>query len=316
MKKIFYIPLAALPLVACTSKSDHEPNIVFILADDLGYGDLSCYGQERFSTPNIDRLASQGILFTQHYAGCSVSAPSRSSVITGLNTGHTPIRGNKEMGNEGQHPIPSDTPQIFKMLKENGYATGCFGKWGLGAPGSEGDPVNQYVDEFYGYNCQRLAHNYYPNHLWKNNEKVILEGNQGHGEGQYAPALIHEQALRFIEENKDRPFFLWYTTTLPHAELRLPKEEIAPFIGKPEMAPEKSHKGIDDGPRYKNGGYGSQEHAHAAFAAMITYLDKKVGEIYAKLEELGIADNTILIFASDNGPHKEGGADPNFFNSN
>ncbi len=317
MKKIVYAGLAALPVLSCApEKPVEKPNIIFILADDLGYGDLSCYGQEKFSTPNIDRLAQQGKLFTQHYAGCSVSAPSRSSVITGLNTGHTPIRGNKEMGGEGQYPIPASTSQIFKFLQANGYVTGCFGKWGLGAPSTEGAPEVQGVDEFFGYNCQRLAHNYYPDHLWHNAERIVLEGNQGRGEEQYAPYLIHDKALDFIDINKDRPFFLWYTTTIPHAELRLPEEEIAPLRGLPQFEPEVPYEGIDEGPQYKTGGYGSQETPHAAFAAMVTLLDKQVGEISAKLDELGIAENTILVFASDNGPHKEGGADPEFFNSN
>ena len=317
MKKIIYAGLAALPVVSCApQKTVEKPNIIFVLADDLGYGDLSCYGQEKFSTPNIDRMAEQGKLFTQHYAGCSVSAPSRSVVITGQDTGHTPIRGNKECSTEGQHPIPAETSQIFRFLKENGYATGCFGKWGLGAPATEGAPEVQGVDEFFGYNCQRMAHNYYPEHLWHNGERIVLEGNQGHGEGEYAPYLIHEKALDFIEDNKDEPFFIWYTTTIPHAELRLPEAEIAPFRGQDQLQPETPYIGVDDGPNYKIGGYGSQETPHAAFAAMITLLDKQVGEIMEKLEETGIADNTILIFASDNGPHDEGGADPEFFNSN
>ena len=165
-----------------SNRNDKEhgknPNIVFILADDLGYGDLSCLGQNKFSTPNIDKLASQGMLFTQHYSGSSVSAPSRSCLITGQHTGHTVIRGNKEMPVEGQHPLPSDTYTIFKMLKDNGYKTSVFGKWGLGAPQTEGAPENQGVDVFFGYNCQRMAHNYYPYHLWRNEEKVVLSGNE------------------------------------------------------------------------------------------------------------------------------------------
>ena len=319
MKKYFAMSAVLLPLVpatACTHSHSEKPNIIFILADDMGYGDLSCYGQERFSTPNIDRMAAQGMRFTQHYAGSSVSAPSRSSVITGLTTGHTPIRANRVVGGEGQVPIPGGTSQMFRFLRANGYSTGCFGKWGLGGPGTEGDPMNQCVDEFYGYNCQRAAHAYYPYTLWHNSERVTLEGNAGHGEEQYAPELIHEQAEVFIRKHAQKPFFLWYTTTLPHAELRLPEEEIAPFVGRPSLQPEKVFRGVDDGPRYKNGAYGSQEHAHAAFAAMITYLDKRVGAIMDLLDELGIAEETILIFASDNGPHKEAGADPEFFNSN
>ncbi len=317
MKKIIYAGLATLPVVACSpQKTVEKPNVIFILADDLGYGDLSCYGQEKFTTPNIDHLAHQGKLFTRSYAGCAVSAPSRSVFITGQDTGHTPIRGNKECQPEGQYPIPGNTSHIFKFLKENGYATGCFGKWGLGAPATEGAPEMQGVDEFFGYNCQRMAHNYYPRHLWHNAERIELEGNQDHGEGDYAPYLIHDKALEFIDNNADQPFFLWYTTAIPHAELRLPEEEIAPFRGQPQFQEETPYLGEDDGPYYKIGGYGSQETPHAAFAAMINVLDRQVGEIMDKLEEKGIADNTILIFTSDNGPHREGGADPDFFNSN
>ena len=180
-------------------KSD-KPNVIFILADDLGYADLSCMGQTKFSTPNIDKLASQGMLFTQHYSGSSVSAPSRSCLITGQNTGHTVIRGNKELPVEGQHPLPSETYTIFKMLKDNGYKTSVFGKWGLGAPQTEGAPENQNVDEFFGYNCQRQAHNYYPYHLWHNDEKVMLMGNEGKNENDYAPYLIHKEAIDFIKE--------------------------------------------------------------------------------------------------------------------
>ncbi len=171
--------LLGLTQIAGLSAYAAKPNIIYILADDLGYGDLSCYGQKHFKTPNIDRMAREGMLFTQHYAGCAVSAPSRSSLMTGQTTGHTPIRGNKEYANEGQWPLPEKTVTIPKLLKEAGYVTGGFGKWGLGYPGSEGDPNNQGFDKFYGFNCQRLAHNYYPSHLWDNQGKVILEGNSG-----------------------------------------------------------------------------------------------------------------------------------------
>lgn len=313
MKRIFAMGMAVLPLCSCSEKAQEEPNIIFILADDLGYGDLGCMGQEHFSTPNIDRLASEGILFTRHYAGSPVSAPSRSSLITGLHTGHTPIRGNKELPGEGQYPLPGDTYNVFRLVKEHGYATGVFGKWGLGGPGTEGAPENQGVDEFFGYNCQRLAHNYYPHHLWHNGEKVILEGNSGKGEEDYAPALIHERALDFIRDHKDRPFLLMYTSILPHAELRLPEEEMEKYVGR--LEPETAYAGCDDGSWYKNGGYGSQEHPHAAFAAMVSLLDRQVGELMAAVDEAGLADNTLIIFTSDNGPHAEGGADPAYFNS-
>lgn len=322
MNQFVLTGLASLSVLsACQSTKQNKeenqpqkPNIVYILADDLGYGDLSCYGQQKFKTPNIDRLAQKGMLFTQHYAGCTVCAPSRSSLMTGQDTGHTPIRGNVEVEPEGQLPISSDTYTVAEMLKEAGYATGAFGKWGLGSPGSEGDPNNQGFDVFFGYNCQLLGHNYYPYHLWSNQDKVVLDENAGHGTGVYAPNMIHEQALRFLEENKDKPFFMYYPTIIPHAELFTPEEYMEKFRGK--LEPERNYKGVDDGPRYKKGGYGSQPDSHAAFAAMVTLLDDHVGEVMTKLEELGIADNTMVIFTSDNGPHKEGGADPDFFNSN
>ncbi len=296
--------------------NEDNPNIIFILADDLGYADISCLGQTRFSTPNIDKLASQGMLFTQHYSGSSVSAPSRSCLITGQHTGHTTIRGNKELPVEGQHPLPKETYTIFKMLKDNGYKTSVFGKWGLGAPQTEGAPENQCVDEFFGYNCQRQAHNYYPYHLWHNDEKIMLQGNEGKSENDYAPYLIHNEALNFLRENKDTTFFMWYTSVLPHAELKVPQQELDLFVGKSELEEEKSYQGCDDGEYYKNGGYGSQQYTHAAFASMISILDRQVGEISDLVDSLGIVDNTIIVFTSDNGPHLEGGADPDFFDSN
>lgn len=307
-------------LVSCQSVDKikpeiaNKPNIVFILADDLGYGDLSCYGQTKFSTPNIDKLAKNGMRFTQHYAGCTVCAPSRSSLMTGQHTGHTFIRGNKEVQPEGQYPLESSAITLAELLKDAGYATGAFGKWGLGYPGSEGDPNRQGFDEFFGYNCQRMGHNYYPYHLWHNQEKVILEGNKGTRTEEYGPEIIHQQALNFLEKNKDNPFFMYYPSIIPHAELFAPDEYLSKYRGKYD--PEKSFTGDNDGESYKKGGYGSQPEAHAAFAAMVDYLDMQVGEIIDKLKELGIYDNTIIIFSSDNGPHKEGGADPDYFNSN
>lgn len=319
-----YLPaaVAAVTLTSCVtaneqSRHDKEnPNIIFILADDLGYADLSCLGQKKFSTPNIDSLAAQGMMFTQHYSGSSVSAPSRSCLITGQHTGHTVIRGNKELPVEGQHPLPSDTYTIFKMLKDNGYKTSVFGKWGLGAPNTEGAPENQNVDEFFGFNCQRLSHSYYPYHLWHNENKIMLDGNKGKGEECYAPYLIHDEAIDFIKENRDTTFFMWYTSIIPHAELKVPKDVLKQFVGHPNFDEEKAFVGCDDGEYYKNAGYGSQQYTHATFAAMISILDRHVGEICSTLDSLGIADNTIIIFTSDNGPHFEGGADPDFFDSN
>jgi len=311
--------IAALGLTMCAPKkvaqeeSLVKPNIVYILADDLGYGDLSCYGQTKFSTPQIDRLAAGGMRFTQHYSGSSVCAPARSSLLTGLHTGHTPIRGNKEVRPEGQWPLADSVTTILEVLKDAGYVTGVFGKWGLGFPGSEGDPNNQGVDEFFGYNCQRLAHHYYPYYLWHNQEKVYLEGNADGKSNDYAPEIIHKKALEFIEVNKDNNFVLFYTTPIPHAELILPDKYMEPFRNK--FLPEKEYKGVDSGEGFRDGAYGSQPESHAAFAAMVTLLDSQVGELVGKLEELGIAENTLVIFSSDNGPHQEGGADPVYFNS-
>lgn len=314
------IPLAlcatSLVLMSCShaGKKKTLPNIVFILADDLGYGDLSCYGQQRFSTPNVDRLASQGMLFSQHYSGCTVSAPSRSSLMTGFHTGRTPIRGNKEWDPEGQWPLSAASVTIAEMLKSSGYSTGAFGKWGLGFVGSEGDPNLQGFDEFFGYNCQRLAHNYYPGHLWHNHEKIILNENDSGKTRAYGPDIIHKAALEFIRTNRDKPFFLFYPTIIPHAELFAKEEYMAKFRGKYE--PEKVYNGTDSGPGFRMGAYGSQPESHTAFAALISQLDDQVGEIMVLLNELGLEKNTIVIFSSDNGPHLEGGADPNYFNSN
>jgi arylsulfatase A len=299
---------------AQSQKNEQKPNIVFILADDLGYGDLSCYGQKKFSTPNIDRLAREGVLFTQNYSGCTVSAPSRSSLMTGLHTGHTPIRGNKEVQPEGQLPLPKDSYTIAELLKTKGYVTGAFGKWGLGSPGSEGDPNFQGFDEFFGYNCQKLAHNYYPYHLWHNQEKVTLTENEETKKGSYGPDLIHKAALKFIDANKNKPFFLYYASIIPHAELFAPESYMKMFRGK--FSPEKSFVGFDTGPQFRQGGYGSQPESHAAFAAMISLLDDQVGELMVKLKELNLDKNTLIMFTSDNGPHKEGGGDPTYFNSN
>lgn len=313
-------------LLACNTQSSHQdepaaasaeqrkPNIIYILADDLGYGDLSCYGQDLFSTPNIDKLAASGMLFTQHYSGSTVCAPSRSALMTGMHTGHTFVRGNKEIQPEGQYPIPDNTYTLAEAMKKAGYATGAFGKWGLGFPGSEGDPVNQGFDTFYGYNCQRMGHHYYPHHLWSNKDSINLEKNAGKLKGDYAPDLIHEQVLSFIENNREKPFFLYVPSIIPHAELIAPDSVMDKYRGK--FLPEKNYEGYDEGPNYRRGPYESQEEAHAAFVAMIEILDRQVGEIVQKIEELGLTEETLIMFTSDNGPHEEGGADPEYFDSN
>ncbi len=290
------------------------PNIIYILADDLGYGDLSCLGQEKFTTPHIDALKAKGMFFAQHYSGSTVCAPSRSALMTGQHTGHTFVRGNQEVQPEGQCPLPDGELLLPEMLKAAGYVSGAFGKWGLGFPGSEGDPLNQGFDVFYGYNCQRLGHHYYPYHLWDNDKKVMLDANAGDAKGTYAPELIHERTLKFIEDNRDQPFFCYVASIIPHAELAAPEKYMKQFRGRfPEPSP---YKGYDEGEKFRTGPYQSQAKPRTAFAAMVTLLDDQVGEIVAKTEELGIADRTLIIFTSDNGAHREGGADPDFFDSN
>lgn len=313
---------AALALASCGTpkpSAPKTPNIVFILADDLGWGDLSCYGQQRFTTPHIDALARSGIRFTQCYSGTTVSAPSRSCLITGTHSGHTAIRGNLELDPEGQFPLPAESETLFHDLHSAGYRTGAFGKWGLGFVGSSGDPARQGVDRFFGFNCQKLAHSYYPDHLWDNDRRIELEDNCDavpYGEGTYAPDLIHAKALEFLEESAaaGKPFFLWFPTTIPHAELIVPEDSIITrFRGR---FPETPYRGTDSGPDFRRGGYVSQEFPRATFAAMVTRLDSYVGDLVKKLKDLGLYENTVIIFASDNGPHLEGGADPDFFDSN
>jgi len=317
MKNHYYLWMfLTILLQNCTTPEAKEtpPNIIYILADDLGYGDLSCYGQKNFSTPNIDQLAAEGMKFTNHYSGSTVCAPSRSALMTGLHTGHTPVRGNKEHQPEGQWPMPDATYTMAEMFKKAGYVTGAFGKWGLGYPGSEGAPEQQGFDKFYGYNCQRIAHHYYPYHLWDNDVKVMLDENEGTAEGNYAPIAIHEEAMQFLDANKDTNFFMFYPSPIPHAELFAPEKYMEKYRGK--YLPEKEYEGVDEGPRYRTAPYGSQKESHAAFVAMIDLLDEQVGEIVQKVKDLGLEENTLIVFTTDNGPHFEGGADPDYFDSN
>lgn len=299
-----------------------KPNIIYILADDLGYGDLSCYGQTKFKTPHIDELASNGMKFLRHYSGSTVCAPSRSTLLTGLHTGHTPIRGNKEIQPEGQEPMPAETVTIAELLKKEGYHTAAVGKWGLGFIESEGDPNNQGFDYFFGYNCQRYAHRYYPAYLWENNQKYPLEGNDWTQTETYAPDVIHEKAIDYIKENKDDSFFLYYAAIMPHAELIVPEDSLLDrFTGRFEETPFEGkaynhENGAAYGPDIFIPGYAPCEKPKATFASMIYRLDSYVGEINSILDSLGIRENTLIIFTSDNGPHQEGGADPDFFDSN
>jgi arylsulfatase A-like enzyme len=291
------------------------PNIIFIVADDLGYGDVSCYGQQRFQTPNIDRLAAEGLKFTQGYAGTAVCSPSRSSFFTGQHTGHTPVRGNLAVKPEGQYPLPDSSRIIPMLLKQAGYATGCFGKWGLGGPGSSGDPVNKGFDEFFGYNSQTLAHNYYPYYLWHNREKVLLPENRGARSGTYAPELIQRHLLAFIEQHQAQPFAVFMTTVIPHAELAAPPAYMQQAIGhygpeKPYIGPDTSAAGFT-----KAGPYLSQPYPRAAVVAMMRVLDDQVGQIMQQLKRLHLDENTLVVFTSDNGPSAEGGKELAYFNS-
>jgi arylsulfatase len=284
-----------------------RPNIIFILADDLGWRDLGCYGGTKIRTPSIDRLAAEGIRFTQAYAGNAVCAPSRCVLMTGKHPGHAFIRNNSEVKPEGQRPIPAESVTIAKLLKARGYATGAMGKWGLGPPGSEADPTQQGFDLFFGYNCQRHAHNFYPTYLWRNDQRIELEGNDGGRTGQtYSHDLMEAEALKFIQDHKSEPFFLYVPFTIPHLALQVPDDSLAEYVGK------------WDDPPYE-GGKGYQPHPtpRAAYAAMVTRMDRSVGRIAALVRELGLDEKTVIMFSSDNGPAPldVGGSDSKFFES-
>ena len=285
-----------------------KPNIIFVMVDDLGYGDLGCYGQKQIKTPNLDRMASEGMRFTQFYAGSTVCAPSRCVLMTGKHTGRSLVRGNRETKPMGQHPLPPDTLTVAKLLKRAGYATGLVGKWGLGGPDTTGEPNRQGFDYFYGYLCQRHAHNYYPEFLFRNRERVPLAGNRiakprpdGAGfaveRAQYSHDLIADEALAFVDRHKDGPFFLYLAMTIPHANneagnkgMEVP--DLGEYADKDWPAPQKGT------------------------AAMITRMDRDLGRLFDRLKQHGIDDRTVVMFTSDNGPHAEGGNNPHFFDSN
>ncbi|GIM61549.1 arylsulfatase [Capnocytophaga canis] len=316
MKQIFsfLLLLCAIPAVAQMEK---KPNIIFILADDLGYGDTEPYGQQIIKTPHLNKLAEEGMKFTQFYAGASVCAPSRASIITGETTGVTHIRGNKEVSEpiDGQAPIPENSRSIGKILKSAGYNTAIFGKWGLGTVASTGNPLLHGFDTFFGYNSQLRAHRRFPPFLWQDNERYYLTEN-GNYEHQivYSEDVIHEKALDYLEkQSSEKPFFAMLAYTLPHAELVVPQDSI---LESYSHLPEKPYKGIDyNGEKTIIGGYMSQPKAHATHAAMVSRLDKYLGDVRKLLKRKNLDDNTIIIFASDNGAHFEGGADPDFFKS-
>ena len=331
MKKVAILFLVfTVILFSCQEikKEDSKPpNIIYILADDLGYGELGCYGQEKIETPNIDKLAETGIRFTQHYSGSPVCAPARCNLLTGLHPGHAFVRGNHEWGSrgnvwdykemindstlEGQYPMPDTTITIAKLLQQAGYETGMVGKWGLGAPHTNSIPNKMGFDYFCGYNCQRIAHTYYPVFLYENEHRIYLNNETikphlGLEEGadssdiasyskftlnEYAPDKMHAKALNFIADNKDKPFFLYYATPIPHLPLQAPKKWVDYYV----------NKFGDEEPLIK-ASYYPNRYPHATYAGMISYLDEQVGELVSKLKELGIYENTMIIFTSDNGP--------------
>ena len=291
--------LAFGPNLLRAGAAKRPPNIVFILADDLGYGDLGCYGQKMIKTPRLDEFAKQGMRFRQFYAGSTVCAPSRCALMTGLHTGHCRVRGNALV------PLTAQDVTVATLLRRAGYVTGLIGKWGLGEPGTSGVPGLQGFDYFFGYLNQHHAHNYWPDYLWRNDAKVPLPDNVqakpniAAKKAVYSHDLFTVEALKFVEQNKDRPFFLYLAYTLPHANNERGKEEgngmeipsDEPYTKMPWPQAQKNH------------------------AAMITRLDRDVGRVLDRLRELGLDENTVVIFTSDNGPHREGGADPAFFNS-
>ena len=328
--------LALLSLAGGCTKAPERPNIIFLLFDDLGYGDLGCYGQELIETPNIDALAAKGIVFTDMYSACPLSAPSRCSIMTGLHSGHSQIRANDERwprpegmvlseadwyfdaihenpSLEGQWPLAPGTPTIATMLRDAGYSTAMIGKWGLGGPGSGSAPNDCGFDYFYGFNCQMLAHSYYPDYLWENDRKV-LTGNEympinrrldpgadpydirsydKFNQKAYSCDLMYDKLERWVAENAGNPFFLMWTTTVPHSTVQAPEDEVMYYVGK--LGEEKTP--VTDG-----GWYYPVLYPHSAYAAMVTHIDTQVGRLVERLKELDIYDNTLIIITSDNGP--------------
>ncbi len=334
--------LTALTMFALSPIWARQPNVVFILADDLGIGDLGCYGQTKIRTPNLDRMAAEGMKLTRHYSGNAVCAPSRCVLMTGLNPGHAFIRDNrgvadtarvkKEGGrpeNEGQFPIPAVTYTLAEFFADRGYATGGFGKWGLGGPNTTGEPLKQGFKRWFGYNCQGVAHNFYPVYLWDNDKTIDLknpafpssdtfkpgedptkpESYKRFQGTEYSADLIAEQALRFARENKDKPFFLYWPTTVPHLALQVPDDSLSEYQGKWEDPPYKGGKG-----------YLPHFAPRAAYAAMITRMDRAIGQLITLISELGLDEDTIFVFTSDNGSLNGthaglAGTDATFFNS-
>ena len=285
MENIKYLLLGSFIFSSTfANATDQTPNIVFVLADDMGIGDLGCYGQKNIQTPNIDSLADKGILFTQHYSGSAVSAPSRCSLMTGKDMGHAYIRGNMGTADGFDIPLAASEITVAEILKKQGYSTACVGKWGLGGPNTEGHPNNQGFDYFFGYLSQKAAHNYYPDYLYENSDTVDLSGRE------YSHFKIMEKGLDYIRQHSTEPFFVYFALTLPHTKLNYP--DISEYKDCIKNIPE------------------------ATYASMVSEIDRSVGQIVDLLEHLGIMHNTIFIFSSDNGVHDKGGHDPEFFDSN
>jgi arylsulfatase A len=261
--------VSALMLLYACAVAAERPNLIFILCDDLAQGDLGCYGQKLIQTPHLDRMAAEGTKFPQLYSGTTVCAPSRSSLMTGLHTGHCPIRANREVQPEGQKPLPEETITVAQVLKSAGYATPCMGKWGMGMFDTSGSPLKKGFDHFYGYNCQRHAHSYFPKYLWNGDQRVELDGKT------YAQDLIQEDVEKWVRANAAQPFFLYYAITLPHGKFEI--DELGIYADKPWTNLQKT------------------------YAAMVTRLDSDVGRLMALLDELKIDQNTLVVLAGDNG---------------
>jgi arylsulfatase A len=315
---LFSVLLALLGRASfAAAEAPKKPNIVFILADDLGYGDLGCYGQTKIKTPNIDRLAAEGMRFTNFYSGCSVCAPSRCTLMTGKHLGHATVRDNMQRapGKEGQHAMQPGTVTVAQLLKQSGYATAIVGKWGLGMPEDHSSPLDFGFDHHYGYLCQGMAHTYYPPYLWRDDKQEPLEGNPPYFYGQkeviapsgkhYSHDLMAEDALAWVRDQQDGPFFLYLAFTIPHVSLQVPEDSLAEYRGK-----------WPDTPMTTSKHYSNHETPKAAYAAMITRMDRDVGRLMAVLKERGVEDDTLVFFASDNGAvFSLSGTDPGFFRS-
>ncbi|MBM3852369.1 MAG: arylsulfatase [Verrucomicrobia bacterium] len=287
---LLLLTLLAAPAASLAAAPAAPPNIIYIMADDLGYGDIGPFGQKKIRTPNLDRMAAEGTSFDHFYAGACVCSPTRSALMTGQHTGHTRVRGNHGQAGISRVPLKADDITVAEVLKSAGYATAIAGKWGLGEPGNEGIPNRQGFDHWFGYLNNDLAEFYYPEKIWKNEQEIALPGNLDGKRGQYSNDLMTEEALAFLASNRTRPFFLYLAYTIPHSLLEVPDDSLAEYLGKFEEPPatEKGNKNATPTPR-------------ATFAAMVTRLDREVGRLFARLRDLGLDQNTIVFFCSDNG---------------